>query len=138
MRIHNNLKPYGCPYQECSKFFRQQTILNQHIRTHNGLKPYRCKTCFKEFRQQAILSQHEKSHMSTTFGCPLTNCKRRFVSEADLRKHIETHINPQKPKKQSIKSNNNVEYKPEITFAAQPSPYHIYFNASSIHQQPRS
>lgn len=78
-RIHENLKPYKCPF--CEKFFRQRTILNQHLRLHTNEKPYRCLTCFKDFRQQAILSSHEKSHMGLTLGCPLTNCKRRFASE---------------------------------------------------------
>ncbi|KAG5680976.1 hypothetical protein PVAND_010450 [Polypedilum vanderplanki] len=134
-RIHTNSKPYKCPYQECQKFFRQQTILNQHIRVHTNSKPYSCKTCFREFRQQAILTNHEKSHMNSTYACPLTNCKRRFVTENDLKKHINDHMSPPKPKKQSsIRS--NIDYKPQITFNHHQSSPYIYFNASSI-SQPR-
>lgn len=144
IRIHKNEKPYRCPYTECQgRCFRQKTILNQHIRIHTNSKPYRCSICGKDFRQQAILSQHEKTHQShRPFSCPLSNCKRRFINEnvrnfnflstsrqnqqklvaqitkkfifQDLKKHIESHMNPTKPKKQSARSNPVV--KPETSY----------------------
>ncbi|CRL01969.1 CLUMA_CG015065, isoform A [Clunio marinus] len=117
IRIHKNEKPYRCPFTEChGRCFRQKTILNQHIRIHTNSKPYRCSTCGKDFRQQAILSQHEKTHQShRPFSCPLSNCKRRFINEHDLKKHIESHMNLSKPKKQSS-SRSNQEVKPETTY----------------------
>lgn len=87
--------------------------------------------------------------MSSTLGCPLTNCKRRFVTEnvssvrspreylynlpnnsfQDLRKHIEHHMSPPKPKKQQTTSTNKgSEFKPEETHnQTYPS---LYFNPS--------
>jgi len=149
LRIHTNSKPYPCPFQDCNRCFRQRTILNQHIRIHTNSKPYRCTICFREFRQQAILTQHVKTHQShRPFSCPLTDCKRRFTCEnvscllllsfksltflsQELKRHIEHHMNPSKPKKNSSKATNVTNHFP------QPTVYHQTFVASSpLHLQP--
>lgn len=93
MRIHTNEKPYGCVY--CPRFFRQRTILNQHLRIHTGEKPYKCTQCGKDFRQKAILDQHTRTHQGDRpFCCPMPNCRRRFATEPEVKKHIDNHMNP--------------------------------------------
>jgi myeloid zinc finger protein 1 len=95
LRIHTNEKPYGCAY--CGRNFRQRTILNQHLRIHTGEKPYKCGQCGKDFRQKAILDQHARTHQGERpFCCPMPNCRRRFSTEAEVKKHIDNHMNPQK------------------------------------------
>lgn len=108
LRIHTNEKPYGCVY--CGRNFRQRTILNQHLRIHTGEKPYKCSQCGKDFRQKAILDQHTRTHQGDRpFCCPMPNCRRRFATEPEVKKHIENHMNPHAAK--SRRSNNLTETK---------------------------
>lgn len=103
LRIHTNEKPYGCVY--CPRFFRQRTILNQHLRIHTGEKPYKCAQCGKDFRQKAILDQHTRTHQGDRpFCCPMPNCRRRFATEPEVKKHIDNHMNPHAAKN---RRNNN-------------------------------
>lgn len=98
LRIHTNEKPYGCVY--CGRNFRQRTILNQHLRIHTGEKPYKCAQCGKDFRQKAILDQHTRTHQGDRpFCCPMPNCRRRFATEPEVKKHIDNHMNPHASKR---------------------------------------
>lgn len=100
LRIHTNEKPFTCIY--CGRNFRQRTILNQHLRIHTGEKPYKCLQCGKDFRQKAILDQHTRTHQGERpFCCPMPNCRRRFGSEQEVKRHIDSHMNPHSNKKRS-------------------------------------
>lgn len=108
LRIHTNEKPYGCVY--CGRNFRQRTILNQHLRIHTGEKPYKCQQCGKDFRQKAILDQHTRTHQGDRpFCCPMPNCRRRFATEPEVKKHIDNHMNPHAAK---VRRNSSSDSKP--------------------------
>ncbi|XP_055903023.1 zinc finger protein 629 isoform X3 [Eupeodes corollae] len=120
LRIHTNEKPFGCLY--CPRFFRQRTILNQHIRIHTGEKPYKCSQCGKDFRQKAILDQHTRTHQvgDRPFCCPMPNCRRRFASEAEVKKHIDNHMNPHSSKaRRQVNHNMSNDTKNVAATAAQ-------------------
>ncbi|XP_044737092.1 zinc finger protein 568 isoform X2 [Chrysoperla carnea] len=105
LRIHTNEKPYGCVY--CGRNFRQRTILNQHLRIHTGEKPYKCQQCGKDFRQKAILDQHTRTHQGDRpFCCPMPNCRRRFATEPEVKKHIDNHMNPHAAKNRRSSSSS--------------------------------
>lgn len=107
LRIHTNEKPYGCAY--CGRNFRQRTILNQHLRIHTGEKPYKCAQCGKDFRQKAILDQHARTHQGERpFCCPMPNCRRRFSTENEVKKHIDNHMNPHASKSRKQLSTNGL------------------------------
>ncbi|OAD60646.1 hypothetical protein WN48_05163 [Eufriesea mexicana] len=111
LRIHTNEKPYGCVY--CGRNFRQRTILNQHLRIHTGEKPYKCQQCGKDFRQKAILDQHTRTHQGDRpFCCPMPNCRRRFATEPEVKKHIDNHMNPHAAK---VRRNSTSDSKPPGT-----------------------
>ncbi|XP_050546354.1 myeloid zinc finger 1-like isoform X3 [Daktulosphaira vitifoliae] len=100
LRIHTNEKPFTCIY--CGRNFRQRTILNQHLRIHTGEKPYKCLQCGKDFRQKAILDQHTRTHQGERpFCCPMPNCRRRFGSEQEVKRHMDSHVNPHTNKRRS-------------------------------------
>jgi len=100
LRIHTNEKPFTCIY--CGRNFRQRTILNQHLRIHTGEKPYKCLQCGKDFRQKAILDQHTRTHQGERpFCCPMPNCRRRFGTEQEVKRHIDNHMNPHANKRRS-------------------------------------
>ncbi|XP_071057416.1 zinc finger protein 90 isoform X2 [Onthophagus taurus] len=106
LRIHTNEKPYGCIY--CGRNFRQRTILNQHLRIHTGEKPYKCTQCGKDFRQKAILDQHTRTHQGDRpFCCPMPNCRRRFATEPEVKKHIDNHMNPHAAKNRRDSANSD-------------------------------
>ncbi|KAL5291851.1 jim family protein [Megaselia abdita] len=123
VKIHTNEKAFGCSY--CPRFFRQRTILNQHVRIHTGEKPYKCGQCGKDFRQKAILDQHTRTHQvgDRPFCCPMPNCRRRFGTEQEVKKHIDNHMSPNSSKSrrapaaptQQIQSDNS---KHNVTAAA--------------------
>ncbi|XP_073968378.1 uncharacterized protein isoform X4 [Rhodnius prolixus] len=104
LRIHTNEKPYGCLY--CGRNFRQRTILNQHVRIHTGEKPYKCLQCGKDFRQKAILDQHTRTHQGDRpYCCPMPNCRRRFSTEPELKRHVDNHMNPHSTKRRNTANN---------------------------------
>nr|CAD7427815.1 unnamed protein product [Timema monikensis] len=118
LRIHTNEKPYGCVY--CGRNFRQRTILNQHLRIHTGEKPYKCQQCGKDFRQKAILDQHTRTHQGDRpFCCPMPNCRRRFATEPEVKKHIDNHMNPHaaKSRRGGAASSVEVKHNPNIMVA---------------------
>ncbi|KAK6634118.1 hypothetical protein RUM44_004726 [Polyplax serrata] len=114
IRIHTNEKPYPCVY--CGRTFRQRTILNQHLRIHTGQKPYKCAHCGKDFRQKAILDQHTRTHQGERpFCCPMPNCRRRFGSEQEVKKHIDNHMNSlAKQRKHSTDGKHSLMSPPSI------------------------
>lgn len=149
LRIHTNEKPYGCVY--CGRNFRQRTILNQHLRIHTGEKPYKCQQCGKDFRQKAILDQHTRTHQGDRpFCCPMPNCRRRFATEPEVKKHIDNHMNPHasKNRKNSINSDlkhlnglndrNLLPVKPELYFPQCYAPNFNTFGGSGGQTTPGS
>ncbi|XP_055378519.1 zinc finger protein 37 isoform X2 [Condylostylus longicornis] len=120
LRIHTNEKPFACLY--CPRFFRQRTILNQHVRIHTGEKPYKCAQCGKDFRQKAILDQHTRTHQGDRpFCCPMPNCRRRFATEQEVKKHIDNHMNPHSSKSRrhaNNLSNTETKHNPAVATAA--------------------
>ncbi|XP_014243247.1 zinc finger protein 502-like isoform X2 [Cimex lectularius] len=140
LRIHTNEKPYGCLY--CGRNFRQRTILNQHVRIHTGEKPYKCSQCGKDFRQKAILDQHTRTHQGDRpYCCPMANCRRRFASEPELKRHVDNHMNPHAGKRRTL-SHPQPVVKPELylpqcyTPAAAAAAFQQQYSMSQLLQPP--
>ncbi|KAI8426009.1 hypothetical protein MSG28_004985 [Choristoneura fumiferana] len=135
LRIHTNEKPYGCVY--CPRFFRQRTILNQHLRIHTGEKPYKCTQCGKDFRQKAILDQHTRTHQGDRpFCCPMPNCRRRFATEPEVKKHIDNHMNPHAAKARRADANKTPRPLPPASAVVKPELYFPQCYAPPFQQFP--
>ncbi|XP_063363121.1 zinc finger protein 3 [Cydia amplana] len=135
LRIHTNEKPYGCVY--CPRFFRQRTILNQHLRIHTGEKPYKCTQCGKDFRQKAILDQHTRTHQGDRpFCCPMPNCRRRFATEPEVKKHVDNHMNPHAAKARRAEANKTPRPLPPAAAVVKPELYFPQCYAPPFQQFP--
>ncbi|CAO1357306.1 unnamed protein product [Diamesa serratosioi] len=63
--IHENLKPFKCPF--CDKSFGQKNSLDSHRNTHTGDKPHQCKLCPFKTGDQRTIYKHQKQMHSELF-----------------------------------------------------------------------
>lgn len=52
-----------CPIESCSKEFRDNNLLEEHMQTHKQSMLYQCSLCSERFEQACLLVQHVKSHI---------------------------------------------------------------------------
>ena len=77
MTIHQNLRPFKCPFPGCEKQYSIQTRLQVHYRTHIGKKPYICRFCQKAFNEKGNLKTHERFHSAIRpFKC--NECSKTY------------------------------------------------------------
>ena len=86
--IHNNNRPFKCPFPQCIKAFPSLNRLNIHKRTHQGIKPFRCCICFKTFNEKGNLKTHLMFHSSErNFKC--LHCNKAYKTKHHLKEHVE-------------------------------------------------
>ena len=88
MTIHENNRPFICPYPNCNKKYSIQSRLQVHYRTHTGNKPFICKECGKAFNEKGNLKTHERFHSEQRpFKCNF--CNKTYKTNGHLKDHIE-------------------------------------------------
>jgi uncharacterized Zn-finger protein len=60
MRIHTKEKPFKC--KECSKKFRTQGHIKEHMNRHKKFSLFLCEICSAKFSRKNYLKRHETSH----------------------------------------------------------------------------
>ncbi|CAG2118778.1 unnamed protein product, partial [Medioppia subpectinata] len=91
----DQLRPFRCDYDNCSKTFRLNGNLKKHQRNvHSGERPYRCSwpDCGAAYKVKDNLERHQLIHSSGgQYKCPFEGCGKSFGSDKDLRLHNRTH-----------------------------------------------
>ena len=67
MTIHQNLRPFKCPFPNCKKKYSIQSRLQVHYRIHSGKKPFVCTFCSKAFNEKGNEYIQEKNHLFVLF-----------------------------------------------------------------------
>ena len=57
--FHRKIKQVQC--QVCSKYFRVQSNLNEHMYIHTKQKPYSCQLCGLQFRHKSSVLAHKRN-----------------------------------------------------------------------------
>lgn len=101
-RIHNQKhrrdKSFGC--KVCSKNFKTQNLLNEHMEEHNDQWSFLCSYCTQTFGTKDDRDNHEKNCKSSTictkehdvqslFECNL--CEKKFKRPQILLEHYNVH-----------------------------------------------
>jgi len=88
MTIHENQKPFKCPFPNCNKEYSIKSRLQVHYRTHTGSKPFICNFCGKAFNEKGNLKTHERFHSELRpFKCD--KCSKTYKTNGHLKDHIE-------------------------------------------------
>ena len=86
---------FKCTFDGCTKAFREQNKLQQHINVdHLNIRPYECEICGASFGSVPNYKKHKLIHSDErTCICPF--CGKGFKQSATLYRHKKScHLNP--------------------------------------------
>ncbi|XP_044258365.1 zinc finger protein 502-like isoform X2 [Tribolium madens] len=80
-----------CVCEVCSKIFKSNRNLNDHIRrVHSKEKKHKCTYCDKKFVDRYMLTVHVRCHTGVRpYACHL--CEKAFIRSDGLKEHLATH-----------------------------------------------
>lgn len=88
---HTDEKPFKCSY--CSKAFKRNYYLINHMRIHTGDKPYKCNYCEYAGKQIGALQTHIANVHSIDKPYKCDICEYSTKSKESLKDHIKAHEN---------------------------------------------
>ena len=86
---HHLAKTVMCSH--CTRRFKTETAIQEHIYTHTGCRPFKCDHCSKKFNSRYALKLHVKTHLvrERNFKCEI--CSKEFLSYHHLVEHSHVH-----------------------------------------------
>ncbi|XP_068627983.1 transcription factor IIIA-like [Battus philenor] len=92
---HFNIKPFPCPWENCSKAYSNKSHMNRHIASaHKQVKTniiYSCPQCLKTYSNRQNLKKHirQKHVVSLPFVCDFCNaqCRKKHQLSAHMYIH---------------------------------------------------
>eukprot|EP01084_Bolivina_argentea_P296864 511355_1 len=95
IKIHNNDRPFKCPFENCNKAFIDRTALKMHVNRHKGIKPHKCSfgICQKSFVTGYELQRHiRRVHQNLRpYKCSYESCQKAFGTKHMLTLHFRQH-----------------------------------------------
>lgn len=86
--VHATERKHKCSV--CSKYFKKQVHLRNHMRTHTGERPFQCTDCGKTFSSLTSLTRHHLVHTGERpYKCDL--CGHSFSQSSNLQQHRALH-----------------------------------------------
>ncbi|XP_030564277.1 zinc finger protein 25 isoform X2 [Drosophila novamexicana] len=85
---HGNNFSYSCSI--CNKSFKQQLLLQRHMRAHN-LPAFSCQNCPRLFRSQSALTVHAALHSGDSLPHKCVTCCKQYLTKANLKQHQLKH-----------------------------------------------
>ena len=88
-RRHDKVFWFKCPKPSCKSSFRDQSLLNDHLRIHNNDARV-CLYCPYRYVKYVDYQAHLKVHFAIReFKCD--QCDAKFTSQSQLNKHYQIH-----------------------------------------------
>lgn len=76
----------------CTKMFKSNNHLKQHLKTHNEEKHYSCNLCSKSFKWDSSLNSHiQAAHNPSGPAFKCTHCTKSFKDKNNFKKHLYVH-----------------------------------------------
>ncbi|XP_062535842.1 zinc finger protein 37-like isoform X2 [Armigeres subalbatus] len=90
--VHTGIRQHKCSF--CGKDFLHKNNLTQHLKLHRNEQNYACEFCGKLFTYKEGMKAHIRNHHLRDSPYECTRCRRKFVDNASLDRHVTAEHEP--------------------------------------------
>ena len=95
MRQHIDLKPFECPYDDCTYRSPYKHKISRHLKVkHSTDRPFKCtfSGCDKSYAIQSDLNYHLNTTHATEYDFKCNECDKSYRIKAQLVSHQKIHL----------------------------------------------